>query len=250
MDFRWRYPILSSYSWLDSFAQDHYDLDIDILIEFHDDAPSQYEWSSRHLNDLDCPQEVTNRAAALKALMDGGLFIIRGMSYSPMRFGQLIDENELARPIQEVDVLVEPFSATIIKEEFNKLPSQTSFSLVGRYIYQSRYDSLTRGILSFLGVNGISWVSLFAVKDYMRTGNWTEEQIAHAAGRSKSDVELFNHTANSPLAIGPFARHGDKGRLRPKEKMTLVDASRIILPAAQGFIIDRVRSKTFDLTPY
>jgi len=105
----------------------------------------------------------------------------------------------------------------------------------------SRTDELTRGMLRFLGVNGPTWITLYALKDFMKRGGMDEPKLALAAGVSLDEVKRFRHTANNPASIGPFARHGPQGHKPPAVPMTLPEAKRIILTAAGKFLDQRAK---------
>ena len=103
---------------------------------------------------------------------------------------------------------------------------------VARWIFLARHNDVAKHLLHFLGVNGITWISLYAALDFLRSN---KAEAAALANVDPSEIKRFTHTANNFAAIGPFARHGDLGKSPPKKPMPLDEASRLILAAVQGY---------------
>jgi hypothetical protein len=237
---RWAIRVAPNYSWFESMVEHMNSVDIGFLTDTYDAQPNQYALLSHHLDELDDPQEVADRAAALKALLDGSLYIQRG-DYAGLHTEALIDLRTGAQHgIIQGNVLADPFSPTwlntTVPRAYGDLSTPTE-----RMIYMARDDVITRGMLSFLGVNGPTWITLYALRDYMKKGGWKDAAIAAAAGTTPNEVNRFTHTANNPAAVGPFARHGDQGHPLPKRVMTLDEAKQLMLSAAGKFLDERAR---------
>ncbi|MEA3010718.1 MAG: hypothetical protein QOJ91_2410 [Sphingomonadales bacterium] len=235
--YRWAFQITPNYSWWESWAYRHCGSDVCLLVDEMDAQPTQFLFASRHLEDLDDPQDVADRAAALKALMDGAL-TIRNSDFHPFPLEQLIGPQARRYGVLEGNPLVEPYSEKLLKKPltyvYGDLSDQTD-----RLLFQSRHDRTTRDMLSFMGVNGATWIALYAMRDYMRKNGWDDAKIGAASSRSAGDVSLFARTANNPAAIGPLARHGDQGHIPPPKPMTLELARGIILTAVAAFLGSR-----------
>lgn len=239
---RWQFPISGNYAWFDSFAHNHASgLDFTIIRDVEDDMPPAYAWSSHHLDHLEVDQDVIDRAFALKTLYDGALIITDGHHRDPI--SELFDARKrTTRRGIEGNILAAPFSEDYIKETNTRrhYDDAKAIDLVSKWIFLARTDLAARGILSFLGVNGATWISLYAAKDYMKTrDNWDEKRLAQVTGEPESEFLRFRHTANNEAAIGPFARHGDLNHQAPKDPMSLDRASDLIRKAAAKFLDHR-----------
>ena len=241
MKHRWAIQIAGNYSWFESMTDRHNAVDVGFLVDTYDAQPNQYAIVSHHLDDLSTPDEVIDRATALISLLDGALFIQHG-EYPGMHPANLVNlDTEHRFQFADGSVLAAPFSAkwsaAEIPASYGDLHLPTE-----RMLFMARADDLTREILRFLGVNGPSWITLYALKDYMKRGGWNEARVANAAGVLEKDVELFRRTANNPASIGPFARHGEQGHQPPPVPMTLQNARSLILTATGKFLDERART--------
>jgi hypothetical protein len=188
-----------------------------------------------------------DRAAALKALFDGALILIQGSYRDP--FGRLWDDQQRQNiTIGDTDVLVSPFSeAWMHRTDRAQDREDVAAFPVSKWLYVARADPIVRGLLTFVGVNGLSWISLYAILDYMKTAEWDhltptrwdEANIAAAAGVSQAQISLFRQTANNEKVLGPYARHGGTNYVPPKDPMKLARASDIMRKAAVQFLDQR-----------
>jgi hypothetical protein len=94
-------------------------------------------------------------------------------------------------------------------------------------------------LLSFLGVNGVTWVSLYGAKDLLPEYGWTDKEISRKGLASKKLLELFDHTANTPQVLGPIGRHGRKKNAPPSKPMGFSEAKNLLLPVFKAFLEDR-----------
>lgn len=237
---RWRFPIGGNYAWFESFAHRHgAGPDFLIIRDVEDDAPPAYAFASEHLEDLNDPRAVIDRAMALKALYDGALVVLYGRHHDPLQW--LWDEQSRSSvPVGEADVLVPPFSeARVRRTDRASDREDAAIDPVSKWIYVARGDRIVRGLLSFFGVNGVSWITLYAALDYMKNEDWDEARIAAAAGVSKKEIVRFRRTANNEDVLGPYARHGAQGYEPPDPPMKLSEASEIMRRAAIAFLDQR-----------
>jgi hypothetical protein len=235
--YRWAFQITPNYSWWESWTNRHCGSEICLLVDEMDAQPTQFLFASRHLEDLDDPQDVADRATALKALMDGAL-LIQKSDFRPFPLENLFGPDNRRCGLFEGNPLVDPFSKELLAKPltyvFGDLRNQTD-----RLLFQSRHDRTTRDMLSFMGVNGPTWIALYAMRDYMKKNGWDDAKIGAASLTSANDVSLFARTANNPAAIGPLARHGDQGHAPPLKPMSLEDARNVILSAVAAFLDER-----------
>ena len=239
--YRWIYDVRSSTAWLPSLASNFHSPDIVIFREGFDEQGDQFFWTSPHFNDLATPQEVENRAGVLKAIFDGALYM-NGFNGTDMQLGDLHQypgEIRVNRP-QFNDVLVSPFSPKHLAKKIEPLENP-SHDPIAQAVFLCRHDDACRAILTMLGVNGITWISLYAVWDTVRDAGWKEAKVAEVTRFSASDIKAFTGTANNYSVIGAMARHGKQGDGRPNKTMTLAQASELMGEVIRAFFKERIK---------
>lgn len=238
--FKWGIRIDGSYSWFDSFVRNLASPDVGIIVDHEDDKPDQYLWVSEHLNHLSDPKMVSDMALAIKSLWDGAFYIEKGLAYRPLRFIDLLDlSSNKPYPIGKSNPLSQIFTGRRPMGRHQRGWLNPFIYFVSMAIYQARYDDVSRGMLQFVGFNGVTWISLYALLDFMKKNGWDEKKVELASGHKKGEVKRFTHTANNFAAIGPFARHGHLGHDSPTHPMTLDTAAELILSASKAFLIER-----------
>jgi hypothetical protein len=222
-------------AWIDSFLSTFPGGDVEIISDTWDDAPTNYRWSSPHFNGLTDPAELGARAAALKALYDGAFFIARRGDYAPWPLEQPLEVIQLSSADLELRSPFDPFSPSWSTWRFDSIedPERDTVSL---FLFLSHQSQTARDMLMFLGANGPTWVTLYALKDFMKSGGWKDDRLAAASGVTDKEVERFSRTANNHASLGPFGRHGSSGFLPPKTPMTHPEAVKLILTCADAFL--------------
>ncbi|MBY2941883.1 hypothetical protein HF264_19645 [Rhizobium leguminosarum] len=230
----WSFHMHVNRSLIGAFVQSFPGGDVEIIADPYDDSPTAYRWSSPHLNGLTDPNQLGARAAALKALWDGALYVDLKGQHAPSPLGQPVEGLYLSPTDLELRVPFNPFSPSWVSWDFEQIedPERHPVSL---FLFLAHYSSLTKDMLTFLGANGPSWVALYAMKDFMKKGGWKEVQLATAAGASVSEIKRFAGTANSHAALGPFGRHGSAGFAPLANPMTHADAVKLILTCVGAF---------------
>ena len=114
--------------------------------------------------------------------------------------------------------------------------------LVSTSLFLAHFDETVKHMLVFLGVNGPTWISLYAIKDFIVKAGWNEKRMAEGACVEESEIKRFRQTANNFEAIGPFARHGEKGWRPPCDPMTLEEAQVIICNCVEAFFKERAQA--------
>lgn len=232
--YRWIYDVNSSASWHSSFADRFRSPDIAFLQE-HEDENVRFYWTSHHFDDLETPQAVHDRAMMLKALFDGALFLA-GYDTSDVQLGALHQypgENRVTKP-STFDVLASPFSQKHLLKEIDKFDNPSD-DLIANAVFLCRTDKACHEILSLLGVNGVTWVSLYAALDTVKWYGWNEAKIVNDAKVSASELKAFTGTANNVNVIGALARHGESGFGIPTKTMTLDEAEIIMRKVLRAF---------------
>lgn len=241
----WGYEVTPAYGYHDSFAQSFTSPHL-TLISLDDDQPAQYFWASSHLDDLHNEKEVHERALALKAVFDGALNLC-APEYLPFRLGPLVNlEEERWCGSMDLDAppTTSPFSLNWSTWNYPRTSTHSPFlSPITSLVFLAANDPVSNDMLRFIGFNGPTWVTLYAMRDFIRQHfNRSEADIASATGKKDNDAKLFTHTANNFAAIGPLARHGDQGWQPPANPMTLTDARKLILGAVKAELNRRIVS--------
>ena len=241
--YEWGARIGSAYSWFDSFVGKHASPDAVIIVDSEDDKPDQYILTSPHFNGLVNPVDVAARVLALKALWDGAFFIDHGFAYWSLNVVDLINlETNRTYSTGYSDPRASPFGQAN-QLSVDHLRHRDPFcNFTSTMIFLAKHDDISKGMLQFIGYNGITWISLYALMDFMKTNGWDNARIAKEAVKTESEVKRFAHTANNFAAIGPFARHGDLGHQAPKIAMTLEEAANLVFPAVKKFLLERAHS--------
>lgn len=244
---RWYYPTHPNHSWFEGFSRNFLSPDVRIWADYNDSVTEWYGWESRHLNDVKAPQDFVDRSAALKAVFDGAMFLYLGKIYQPIIFGAaeahaVADQPFIRHLPESADVRVDPFSQI----EINKTVVSTEYPFdnpVSTMLFAARYDYVVRDILKYIGVQNLTYVTLYALHDWMtmKECGWTTNELASHAGWTKTELKDFTQTANNPAYLGPFCRHGGVDT-PPKRPMPLDKAIYPILTATTAFIEKRIQS--------
>lgn len=241
---KWAFPINPAYAWFENFADCFSSPDITFIVDIEDDKPNAYAFSSAHLSELRTPAEIWARAASLKAVLDGAFYLLHGKDFRPFRFHDLVslsDGRSYHSVVDEYELIAPPFredsSSWISSWESLKNPFN---SFTSAMLWLAREDNRSRGLLQFLGYQGCTWIALYALLDFMKTGGLSAKEIAALSKTSEAEIKRFTHTANNFSAIGPLCRHGDLGQQPPSKPMLLSEAAAIVFPAAREFLEKRV----------
>lgn len=88
--------------------------------------------------------------------------------------------------------------------------------------------------------NGDHWVNLYRVFEFIQDNIEAENNIVAQGWWSKSEKDLFKHTAQSPEAIGHEARHAKRKYTAPSTPMNHAEAKSLI----ENLIEDWLRHRT------
>ena len=242
---KWHYWIHPNTSWFGSFARNFLSPDIAIWPEDTEGEPQYFAWSSLHLNDADTAEDLTDRSAALKAIFDGAMYLAYGSSYFAPPLTGLTDSDDRPSTFypggnHQPDVRAEPFSPVATAARANNIDDPFGHT-VSTLLFLARYDQVTKDLLKFVGVQKLTYVTLYAFTDWMNGGGWDDKRIAHEAGWTNAKFGDFSATANNPAYLGPFCRHGGTSK-PPKRPMPLAEAEDPMRKAAVAFLSERGRT--------
>lgn len=194
--------------WIMSFAEKLVSPDLQMWPEDVDCAPEAYAWSSHHFDDVISSRELCDRSRSLKALFDGAMSITRGKGYLPFTFTacEATDsaDSEMCSALPAPgDVTVEPYSVAHMAAT-HRLGEEHLDDPITRYLFLARYDPVVKTILKYTGVQGLSYMTLYAYRDWMKDCGWDDKRIAKEAGSSSTRLNDFTNTANNPAYLGPW----------------------------------------------
>lgn len=236
---RWVFAIRDT-PWVDGLSHRDLGPDLAIVRDEEDAKPPQFFFASQHLEDLEQPADVRARGLQLFTLLMGAMYLNRGTDFCAVPLGELINWEEDRRVgFQEPSSSVTIFSPRITTAPFETLSAEEAPRLrIQSSLWLARSDEIVRGMLTTLGLEGVTYRSLYALRDFMKTAGMTDDDIRADGGTSSAAFTTFTRTANSYAAVGPAARHGLMNTQPPASPMGLEDSARIILPAARK-LIDR-----------
>lgn len=248
---RWGFIFYSVRNYMSDWTEHWHSDDVYLWKNEPGHVSTEFTFASPHFNRARDMYDLTDRATALKAVLDGAMMLGVGAlidAYEPFALGEIADlRNQVRRNGPSLgNVLVEPFDPRL-----SRLPADTKIITHDRYdpedmILQARQDPIALGVLKHLGFNGPDYRTLYSLLGWMESEGWTEEQVAAVTGQDADVVKAFTGTANNSTILGPLARHGEKRWHVPKSIMTLEDAQALILPATKAFL--KLRAETLDAT--
>lgn len=245
--YRWEFTINHNFMTLESLTRDVSHLDICILIDEEDSQPPEFTVSSRHLDQLTEPQQAVDRMQALLRLFHGALEITAS-NLPPFRVTGLY---EIASGHRVISDMYETFSTDYFDEELvsrqrtSKHLEQAHGSLVGLWMFLARYDEITRSTLNFVGTNGLTWVTLYALLEFCKTAGWDTNKIAATGALEPGRTgwkKLFGQTSNSFEVLGPLSRHGPGAAPAPKAPMTHARAVEHVRKCTKALLQERASS--------
>lgn len=222
MEFRWRFDLTNSTNnYLREIANSA-GYDVTIYSESND----YEEWlnfTSFHLNELDDPNLIFERAYKLKLLVDGFSFIIHEnkKAYSPIVLGNLYDENERVIVFDKF-IRSRRFDFSYSADPKDEVYKSNALS---HLIRLGAEESFVRNILLMCST-GMDFISLYRVLDEVKTYLKGKEKVENLVDKTK--LKSFTHTANNFQVLGIDARHGTQSDDPPKCPMTLIEAQNLI----------------------
>lgn len=204
-------------------------------------ASTEHVWASAHFEDARDINELADRAAALKAVFDGAMYVEFAARYEPPIFRRLIDNHsQQTHSFPRGRVQAEPFSRLRLSTSIPRMFDPMRWFGPEQLVFLARFDPVAKAMLKHLGFNGPDFRTLYALLDWMEANGWSDpRKIAAAVGGSKGEVKRFTRTANNVEVLGPFARHGEKSLDPPPKPMSLEEAQHLILSATASFLRER-----------
>jgi hypothetical protein len=223
--YRWEFTISHDFMMLESFSRDVSHLDVCVLIEEEDSRPPEFTVSSRHLDNITDGRQAVSRMQALLRLFHGALSI-KASDLAPFRVTGLYD---VATGHHVTGDMHETYSTDYFDQDLVSSQRKLEYlekangSSLGLWMYVARHDEITRSVLNFVGTNGLSWVTLYALLEFCKSAGWNDNKIASTGALQPGRTgwrKLFGQTSNSFEVLGPLSRHGPGAASAPKKPMT------------------------------
>jgi hypothetical protein len=218
--------------------------DMQVWIEEVHDTEGEVLWSSPHLDGLTSQTDVQDRAAALKALWDGGIYLYRGGGHVPRGPGLLHHDTLGNADVSMGDWTVDPFDRTLVaKAPGTRKKFRDPTKLWPDYAWAlAAHDPLVLERLKGLGRYGLTYGELFKLYEDLRAAGWSDQFIDSTGGATaaSSVSSRLRATANNPTVSGAASRHGGVGtppsRLPPVSE---ADAAPVLLKAYRHLLAIR-----------
>lgn len=228
---------------IDSLVQSNSGTDFSFYDASDDDqAGSDYRWHSPHLQGICDRRELMEKASYLIALVNGAQKLTGcRVSSGELEVTSPVGHHFLTDSSDEFSYKLPPFSDKMDKWKYT-MGDDPFRDWISYSLFLSRYEETSRHMLLFLGVNGPSWISLYALLDfinqYLRNNNLPngERELAAKYNVEHGELRRFKYTANNFAAIGPFCRHGDQGHEPPNEPMLFGEAKDLIFELMRNFL--------------
>jgi hypothetical protein len=199
--------------------------DTDIWIsEQSNDLSHWFLFSSVHLNQIDKPTDVYERAFKFKLLIDGISYLIHENknAYGQIVLGTLYDENNSVvnfnRDINNYKFDF-TFQSDVSSEDYKR-------NQLSHLIHIASTDSYILNILLICS-QGMDFNSLYQALDETKTFLKGKAKL-DTLGVDAVQLNRFTHTANNFEALGIESRHGSLGHEPPKNPISLQEAQSLI----------------------
>jgi hypothetical protein len=200
------------------------------IAEQDDDLGPWFLFSSIHLNTLDDPNKVYERAFKLKMLIDGVSYIIHENknSYSQIVLGNLYDSNDNQVSFERhIDNFKFDFNFQSTDDRKYYEPYYETYyktNIVSYLVHLAITDKFILNLLQLCS-QGMDYRALYSVLDEIKTFLFLKgEQKLGTLGIDEAELNRFRHTVNSFQELGINARHGTSSHQPPKQPMTLKEA--------------------------
>lgn len=171
-------------------------------------------------------EEVREAADRTVAAISGASFLILGMT-TPLTVGNVYNVDENGRRGMTIFcgsgvIRIRTYPATITTGGVTHHPADR----VHKYHEVASRDPAIERALSLRSMDQLNWVRLYILYEIVKDD--VGSMMYTAGWVSKSEIERFSRTANSPSAIGSESRHGTEATQPPKRPMSVQTARKLI----------------------
>ncbi|WP_337883195.1 hypothetical protein [Chromobacterium haemolyticum] len=208
-------------------AHNFFGNDIDLGYE-NDHIGMQFYAYSRHIDELEDPEHVSQRLYSLQLLLNGALRAAAGsVSSMPVQFlGFSAYENGCSYPISAHQIEEEPFSRNPRIDQIHTRYENPRQRYPSYLLYLAKHDVCLRDLLFLLGLIStnttlekvLAWSTLYKILDSVK--HYAKEIDAFA---DPEQLSLFTAACNNTSILGIYARHGASENPPPKRALTDID---------------------------
>ncbi|PTU63979.1 hypothetical protein DB032_03130 [Chromobacterium sp. Panama] len=226
--------------------------DIDLGYE-NDHIGMQFYAYSRHIDELDDPDHVSERLYSLQLLLNGALRAAAGcVSSMPIQFlGFSAYENGCSYPVSAHRIEEDPFSRNPRIDQIHTRYEDPRQRYPSYLLYLAKRDPCLRDLLFLLGLIStnttlekvLAWSTLYKILDSVK--HYAKEIDAGIdAFADPEQLSLFTAACNNTSILGIYARHGASENPPPKRALTNIDdASALIAGMTARFCRGYIAAK-------
>lgn len=162
-----------------------------------------------------------------------GVGAIRGISYAaPLRLLEIVKAEDGKTVRWDYEVAVSSIG-------IGEVDAPASAQRVQQLINSAEASQSVSHALELLGT-GDDWANLYRVYEVIRHDVGGDKAMARKDWANKKNLKLFEHTANSPKAIGLAARHGVPKGEPPGQPMEHCDARSLVVTLLNRWLDDKL----------
>ncbi len=106
----------------------------------------------------------------MKAVFDGAMLLVLGPQYVPIELQSATSDRDDPKGVlrwhEKGDVTKPPFSAAYLARHADPLRNPLNNEIT-KFIFLARFDPLAKDILLYVGVQGLTYITLYALTDWM-----------------------------------------------------------------------------------
>ncbi|MCK9987600.1 MAG: hypothetical protein AzoDbin1_04072 [Azoarcus sp.] len=177
---------------------------------------------------------------ATKLALGGNLDLAESGVLEERPDGKRIFHMHLSDTIQVHDSI----SLTVLDSAGNVIEEQKPADPVPIWVGAGLDDETVGKVFRLFGQQH-DWVGLYRIFEVIEGDVGSVDKISAQGWSTKSQMRLFKHTANSPMATGDVSRHGKETTEPPKNPMLLSEARALIETLIHHWLRTKVlRSKS------
>lgn len=224
-------------------------IDFSIIRLEEDDKPSEFYFTSDHINSLNDPLLIWARGLFLLSLYKGAYHLgINPLGEyemeSRLQFIRLLDWKTWKNITPFNPHLIVPYAS--FDEDYSARPlhpyGKPEIWRITNLVFHSRSKTDVRTILMQLG-NGLDWINLYSILDSVKTfskkiSKKHYNKVLTRAGFTQKGEKKFTGTANNFGLLSTRARHGHLNYTIPSETMNLKEAQDFVIRICNSYLYE------------
>ena len=186
---------------------------------------------STDFNSLTDAKDVKNKASEILALVNGAAKLDLGVR-KPLSVAHVVkvkdDGNrEVFVEVSDTIIMRDRVTVSVVGAD-GTVREIRQVSLIPNWVADAQRDENVAKVLRLFGIGHRNWVNLYRIYELVENDIGGISNIVKKGWATRKAIERFNHTANSPGAIGNESRHGKQTSQPPKDPMTLSEAKSLV----------------------